>query len=115
MRTLFIAALLLSYSALAADYRLDPGASVQGGTLKVEPRVHGPAGAALDYEIRTTREGANGTSNSSQSGSVRLGENGSARLASTTVNVTPRDRYRVSVKLLERGEVVAEEEVRYPK
>ena len=115
MRVLILAAALLCGSAVAADYQLDPGASVEGSTLRVEPRVKGPAGAALDYQIRTTREGANGTSNSSQSGSVRLGENGTARLASTAVSVTPQDRYRVSVKLLERGEVVAEEEVRYPK
>ena len=100
---------------MAADYRLDPGATVEGSTLRVEPRVKGPAGAELQYEIRTTREGSSGTSNNSQSGNVRLSENGTARLASTAVSVSPRDRYRVSVKLLERGEVVAEEEVRYPK
>jgi 4-hydroxy-3-methylbut-2-enyl diphosphate reductase len=38
----------------------------------------------------------------------------SAKLASTSISVTPADRYRVQVKLIERGRVVAEEEVRYP-
>jgi hypothetical protein len=114
MRALFFTALLVSYSALCADYRVDPGASVHGGTLSVEPRVHGPAGAALNYEIRTVKEGAGGRSSSSQSGSVRLGDDGAARLASTSVSVSPQDRYRIQVKLLERGRVVAEEEVRYP-
>jgi hypothetical protein len=114
MRTLILVALLAAGAALAADYRLDPGASVHAGTLKVEPTVQGPAGASLRYEIRTTREGAGGRSNSSQSGNVRLGEDGSAKLASTSISVTPADRYHIHVKLLERGRVVAEEEVRYP-
>jgi hypothetical protein len=115
MRILFLfAGLLVTSVVLATDYRLDPGASVSGGTLKVEPTVQGPAGASLRYEIQTVREGSGGRSNSSQSGSVRLGQDGAAKLASTSVSVTPQDRYRVQVKLLERGRVVAEEEVRYP-
>lgn len=114
MRTLFFAALLASYSALAADYRVDPGASVRDGTLRVEPTVEGPAGAALRYEIRTTKQGAAGRSSSSQSGSVRLGGDGTAKLATTSVSVTSQDRYRIRVKLLEHGRVVAEEEVGYP-
>lgn len=114
MRAIFIAALFVSYSALAADYRLDPGAQVRDGTLQVAPRVRGPAGAALRYEIRTTKEGAAGKSDTSQSGSVRLGDNGEATLATTSVSVTPQDRYRIQVKLLEGGRVVAEEEVVYP-
>jgi hypothetical protein len=114
MRICFFALLLASSCALAADYRIDPGASVEGGTLKVEPTVQGPAGAAVRYEIRTTREGRGGTSNSSQSGSARLGEDGAARLASTAVSVSPEDRYAIQVKLLEGGRVVAERTVRYP-
>ena len=114
MRPLFLAALLVSYTALAADYRLDPGATVRDGTLQVSPTVQGPAGAALRYEVKTVREGAAGRSNSSQSGNVRLGQDGSAKLATTSVSVTPRDRYRISVRVLERDKVVAEEEVRYP-
>ena len=114
MRNLFLAALLVSYSALAADVRLDPGASVEGGTLIVEPTVLGPAGRTLQYEMRTTREGARGSSSSSQSGDVRIGTDGSARLASTRISVSPADRYRIEVKLLEGGRAVAEEVVRYP-
>jgi Thin aggregative fimbriae synthesis protein len=114
MRTLLLAALLLSCSALAAEFRLDPGALVSGGTLVVEPQIHGTAGATLRYEIRTTREGSGGKSTSSQSGNVRIGEQGSARLARTSISVSPRDRYRVEVKVFEGGRVVAEEVVRYP-
>jgi hypothetical protein len=114
MRLIAFAALLAAAAVFAADYRLDPGASVSAGTLTVEPKVQGPAGAALRYEIQTVKEGASGRSSSSQSGNVRLGENGTAKLASTSVSVTPQDRYRIQVKLLERGRVVAEEEVHYP-
>jgi hypothetical protein len=99
---------------MASEYRIDPGATVRNGTLTVEPVVEGPAGTSVRYEIRTVREGRGGTSNSSQSGDARLGSDGAARLASTSVNVSPQDRYRVHVKLLEGGRVVAEETVRYP-
>jgi hypothetical protein len=116
MRTFILAALLASAGALAAtDFRVDPGASVRDGTLNVTPTVHGPAGATLRYEIRTVREGASGNSSSSQSGSVRLGADGTGKLATTNVSVTPKDRYRIQVRLLQGGRVVAEEEVRYPK
>jgi thin aggregative fimbriae synthesis protein len=114
MRTFVLAALLASSGALAADLRLDPGASVRDGTLNVAPTVQGPAGAALRYEIKTTRQGASGNSSSSQSGSVRLGEDGTGKLATTSISATPQDRYRIQVKLLQGGRVVAEEEVRYP-
>ena len=114
MRAYFLAALLASYSALAADYGIDAGATLRNGTLDVTPTVRGPAGAVLRYEVRTVRDGAGGSSNSSQSGDVRLGSDGAARLASTSVNVSPRDRYSIHVKLLEGGRVVAEETVRYP-
>jgi hypothetical protein len=115
MRTLFFAATLICANALAADYRIDPGASVRNGMLTVEPRVQGPAGASVRYEIRTTREGQGGTSNSSQNGDARLGSDGAARLAITSVNVSAQDRYSIHVRLLENGRVVAEETVRYPR
>jgi hypothetical protein len=115
MRTFFLAALLVSSGALAAaDMTLDPGASVRDGTLNVSPTVQGPAGASLRYEIKTTRQGVSGSSSSSQSGNVRLGEDGRGKLATTNISVGPQDRYRVEVRLLQGGRVVAEKEVRYP-
>jgi hypothetical protein len=45
---------------------------------------------------------------------VRLDNDGGGKLATTNVSVTPQDRYRIQVKLLEGGRVVAEEEVTYP-
>jgi hypothetical protein len=114
MRFLLLCLSLVGTGILAADYRIDPGAEVKNGTLTVEPRVKGPAGASVRYEIRTTREGKGGSSNSSQSGDARLGSDGEARLARTSVSVSPQDRYFIQVRLLERGRVVAEETVRYP-
>lgn len=109
-----IAMLLASFIALGADYMLDPGASVRNGTLTVEPVVKGPPGAVVEYEVRTVREGQGGRSNSSQSGEVELGRDGEATLASTSVNVSPRDRYSIHVKVMEGSRVVAEKRVRYP-
>jgi hypothetical protein len=114
MRTFFLAVLLASCGALAADLRLDPGASVRDGTLNVSPTVQGPAGASLRYEIKTTRQGVSGSSSSSQSGNVRLGTDGRGKLATTNISVGPQDRYRIEVRLLQDGRVVAEKEVRYP-
>src|SRR2546423_1768991 len=115
MRTFFLAVLFASCGALAAaDLRIDPGASVRDGTLNVSPTVQGPAGASLRYEIKTTRQGVSGSSSSSQSGNVRLGEDGRGKLATTNISVGRQDRYRMGVRLLQDGRVVAEREVRYP-
>ncbi len=113
-----IPAVLLVFcsAAFSADaaYRLDMGASVRGGNLHVEPRVTGPAGTALRYEMHVTRQGGAGRSNSRQAGSVRLDESGRARLASNDMSVGPHDAYRIEVKLYEGGRLVAEESVRHP-
>lgn len=103
-------------SAFAADspYELDLGASLHGGNLKVEPQVSGPAGKQLEYKMEVRREGQGKSSNSSQGGSVKLDENGHARLASNSVNVSSNDQYHVTVRLLDGGRVVAEKSQKYP-
>jgi len=113
----FVAILgFLAFSAMAAEsaYQLDLGASVQGGNLKVQPNVTGPAGKELKYEMKVRREGAGKSSSSSQGGTVKLDQNGHARLASNSVNVSSGDRYDVTVRLLEGGRVVAEKTQQYP-
>ena len=109
-------AISVATTAIAADsaYKLDLGASMHGGSLKVEPQVTGPAGKELNYEMKVRREGQGKSSNSSQGGTVKLDENGEARLASNSVNVSPNDRYEVTVRLLEGGRVVAEKSQQYP-
>lgn len=109
-------AVAVATAAVAADspYKVDLGASVQGTTLKVEPNVSGPAGKELNYEMKVRREGQGKSSNSSQGGTVKLDESGHARLASNSVNVSPSDRYEVTVRILEGGRVVAEKSQQYP-
>lgn len=113
-----IAALAFAFActAMAADspYKLDLGASVQGGSLKVEPQVSGPAGKQLEYKMEVRREGQGKSSNSSQGGTVKLGDDGHARLASNSVNVSPDDRYIVTVRLMDGGRIVAEKSQQYP-
>jgi hypothetical protein len=100
--------------ALDSNYQLDIGTSVRDGTLKVEPRVSGPAGKMLRYEMDVRRQGQGGSSNSSQAGTVRLDDAGKAKLAMNSVSVSPRDRYEVTVRLLDGDRVVAEDSVRQP-
>lgn len=111
-----LVAVSIASAAVAADspYKLDLGASVQSGNLKVEPKVSGPAGKLLNYEMQVRREGQGKSSNSSQGGTVKLDESGHGRLASNSVNVAPHDRYQVTVRLLEDGRVVAEKSEQYP-
>lgn len=97
-----------------AAYQLDLGARLEGGSLKVEPTVSGPPDKALRYEMRVRRDGEAGASNSSQSGTVRLDDDGHAQLASNAVSVGPNDRYVVTVRLLDGARVVAEQSASYP-
>ena len=110
----FLAALAACAAALAADYRLDLGTSVRGGSLKVEPHITGPAGKALRYEMVVTRESQGGRSNSQQSGSVRLDERGAADLASNAMSITPGDKYRVEVRVFDADRLVAHESAHRP-
>jgi len=107
---LLICALAVASSAFGADYSLDLGASLQHGSLKVEPTVTGPAGKTLDYEMRVRSK----SSNSSQGGTVQLDESGKARLASNSVSISPSDNYVVTVRLMDGGNVVAEKSRQYP-
>jgi hypothetical protein len=111
---LLLASLAACAAAFAADYRLDLGASVRGGSLKVEPHVTGPAGKALRYEMVVTRESRGGRSNSRQSGSVRLDGSGAADLASNSVSVNPGDKYRVEVRVFDADRLVAQQSVHHP-
>ena len=105
---------LVSPAFSDAAYQLDLGASVEAGSLKVEPTVSGPPDKALRYEMRVRREGSAGSSNQSQSGTVKLDDDGRAQLASSAVSVGPNDHYVVTVRLLDGSHVVAEQSARYP-
>ena len=77
MRNLLIALAFLPIAAMADNpYRLDIGAEVHGNNLTVEPTVLGPADKSLRYEMKVRREGEGRSSNSSQSGTVKLDAQG---------------------------------------
>jgi len=108
---LFVAAA----AALAdAPYEVDLGTSLRSGSLSIEPTVTGPAGKTLRYEMRVRKEGGAGNSSSSQSGTVRLGDDGRAELASNSVSVAPDDRAVITVRLFDGARVVAERSTQYP-
>ena len=116
MRSLIFSAILAVASPLAssdASWRLDPGAELRNGNLRVEPKVSGRPGASVRYEIEVRKSGS-GSSNSSQSGRARLGDDGEATLASTSVSVRPGDRYDVEVRVYDGDRLVAHRTVKHP-
>jgi hypothetical protein len=84
MRTFFLAVLLASCGAVAA------------ADLRVDPGANVRDGT---LNVSPTVQGPAG---------------GRGKLATTNISVGPQDRYRIEVRLLQGGRVVAEEEVRYP-
>ena len=110
--------LFLAASAALANapvYELRVNSKVEGGTLTVAPRVTAPAGAQLRYEVVSSKQGSGGQSNSSQSGNVTAGPDGSAKLSTLSVSVGPQDKYVLTVKVFDGAKLVAEEVLRYPK
>lgn len=112
----YLALLAIVPAAALADsaYQLDLGAEVHGNNLTVEPTVVGPAQKALSYEMKVRREGAGRSSNSSQSGTVKLDGQGRGQLASSSVSVSPSDHYEITVRLYDANRLVAEQSARYP-
>jgi hypothetical protein len=116
MRSLILSVMLAAAAPLAlsdASWRLNPGAELRNGNLRVEPKVSGRPGASVRYEIEVRKSGS-GSSNSTQSGRARLGENGEATLASTSVSVQPGDRYDVEVRVYDGDRLVARRTVEQP-
>jgi hypothetical protein len=112
---MFLSTLLFTAAAFAAqEFSLDLGASVQSGSLTVEPTVTGPAGTVVNYEMKVRREGKGKSSDSSQGGTVRLDGTGHAPLASNSISVSPGDRYVITVRVMDHGRLVAEKSQRYP-
>jgi hypothetical protein len=114
----FLAAAFYISVAMAGDYDVDLGTSLQSGKLRVEPSISGPAGKVVSYEMKVQREGRSESraksGGTSVSGRAKLGEDGRARLATSVVNVGPGDRFTVTVRVREGSEVVAEKSRQYP-
>jgi curli production protein len=117
VKTALSVLLLAATAALANEpgYELRVNSKVEAGTLTVAPRVTAPAGAQLRYEVISSKQGSGGQSNSSQSGNVTAGPDGSAKLSTLSVSVGPQDKYVLTVKVFDGAKLVAEEVLRYPK
>jgi hypothetical protein len=103
--------------ALHADspYRVDIGTSRDhDGSVKVEPRITGPAGKTVRYEVDVHSESRGASANSSHSGSVRLDDSGNAQLSSNAVTLNSREQYAMTVKLFDGNRLVAEQSARVP-
>ena len=115
MRAAALALAVLAFAAQAgAGYSVDPGASLEGRTLRVAPRVSGPPGERVRYEIAVRREGAGSASDNQQAGTLTLDADGRGQLAYTTVSVQPGQSFSVKVKLFEGDRLVAERLVSGP-
>jgi hypothetical protein len=110
--------LLLAASAVLANepgYQLRVNPKLERGTLTVAPQITAPAGAELRYEVISSKQGSNGQSNSSQSGNVTAGPDGSAKLSSLSVSVGGQDKLVLTVKVFHGARLVAEEVLRHPR
>ena len=116
VKTALFSLFLTASAALANEpgYHLRVNSKLEAGTLTVAPQITAPAGAELRYEVISSKQGSSGKSNSSQSGNVTAGPDGSAKLSTLSVNVGPQDKYVLTVKVFEGGKLVAEEVLRYP-
>jgi len=112
---LAVAAATAALAARAgAGVSVDPGAAVEGRSLKVAPRVSGPPGARLRYEIEVRREGAGNSSDNRQSGTVVLDAAGSGRLATSSVSLQPGESFSLNVKIFEGERLAAERSMKGP-
>ena len=102
---------------MAADpaYVLRLEAAEEAGRLTVAPRVQGPAGASLRYEMSSDKSGGAGKSSTSQSGRVSLDQGGAGALSTLRLGVSPGDRYVITVKIFDGARLVAEDVLRYPR
>lgn len=116
MKAPLIALAVLFASAAMAEgtYGLRIDSSVHDGKLTIVPYAAAPAGSRLRYEMVSGKEGGAGKSSTRQSGTVQVGESGSARLAILSLGVNPQDRYTVTVKLFDGRTLVAEDKLEYP-
>src|SRR6188508_3008719 len=89
MKALLSLLLAAAGTAMASEpgYVLRIDSSLEGRQLSVVPRIAGPAGARLRYEMVSSKQGSAGKSSTSQSGSVSVGADGSATLSTLKLGI----------------------------
>jgi hypothetical protein len=95
-------------------YKLHIDSTVQASQLIVVPVIAAPAGSRLRYEMISGKQGHSGKSNTSQSGGVTVGADGSAKLSTLRLGVGADDRYLITVKVYDGAKLVAEQVLRHP-
>jgi hypothetical protein len=76
--------------------------------------VYGPAGKELRYEVDVRRAAGAGKANISQSGTVRLDNDGRGALSSNAVTLGPGERYDMTVRVFDGSRLVAEQTASRP-
>jgi hypothetical protein len=95
---------------LRADrgYRVDiASARESDGSVSLGPRITGPAGQVVRFEVHLRSENLGASAMVTRSGSVRLDDTGSAVLAPTSLRGTRGERYEMEVRIFEGDRVVA--------
>jgi hypothetical protein len=95
-------------------YRLRVDSNVEASKLIVAPVIAAPAGSRLRYEMLSSKQGPAGNSNTSQSGGVLIGADGSAKLSTLRLGLGADDRYVITVRVFNGAQLVAEQLVRHP-
>ena len=98
----------------AGDHRVWIETTLDAGRLVVVPQIEAGHAANLDYELISAKIGKAGRSNSSQSGSLRLDRGETRSLSRLRLSVTEEDRYILSLRVYEGGNLIAEDVVNYP-
>lgn len=108
--------LFLSLGAAAAEpeVRVTLATETSGGMLRITPLVESAAERRLRYEVIARKIGPSGRSENRQSGDVQVRCCKPVSASTLAWNVAPGDRYRVTVRILSAGEVVAETTLEHP-
>jgi hypothetical protein len=94
-------------------YRVDIASTRESdGSVSLGPRIMGPAGQTVRYEVHLRSENLGARAAVTRSGSVRLDDTGNALLAPTSLRGTRGERYEMEVRLFEGDRVVAAQAAR---
>jgi hypothetical protein len=100
--------------AMGGEWKVWFGVRQSGSLLAVTAYCRGGKDGRVGYRMDTSKMGASGSSNSSQSGAVEVAANEPTELSRLNLGISPDDHYRITLKLFENGALVAEEKLAHP-
>lgn len=98
----------------SSDHRVWIETSTVDGRLIVQPQIEAGRDASADYELISVRVGRAGRSESRQAGSVRLKAGETRVLSNLTLSVSDDDKYILTLRIFENGQVVGQDSITYP-